>query len=148
MNTLTLEYLRLCACTCMLSSCFRYDLKDTSKLILQDVLFPTAMGPPGGGRNDVTARFLRHYNIIGMNPFSEETMIKIFSILLTTYLRVSSYTKDNSTMKNINFSFMNFYCINVPENRNWNLCHVQIVGLCMKFQPSVRKFNLEKRNKF
>lgn len=47
------------------------------------------MGPPGGGRNDVTARFLRHYNIIGMNPFSEETMIKIFSILLTTYLRVS-----------------------------------------------------------
>lgn len=24
-----------------------------------------------------------------MNPFSEETMIKIFSILLTTYLRVS-----------------------------------------------------------
>lgn len=81
--------------TCTLSSCFRYDLKDTSKLILQDVLFPTAMGPPGGGRNDVTARFLRHYNIIGINPFSEETMIKIFSILLTTYLRVSSYTKDN-----------------------------------------------------
>lgn len=68
---------------------FRYDLKDTTKLTLQDVLFLCAMGPPGGGRNDVTARFLRHYNIIGMNPFSEETMIKIFSILLTTYLRVS-----------------------------------------------------------
>lgn len=67
----------------------RYDLKDTTKITLQDVLFLCAMGPPGGGRNDVTARFLRHYNIIGMNPFSEETMIKIFSILLTTYLRVS-----------------------------------------------------------
>lgn len=50
------------------------------------------MGPPGGGRNDVTARFLRHYNIIGINSFSEETMIKIFSILLSTYLRVRTTT--------------------------------------------------------
>lgn len=49
-------------------------------------------------------------------------------------------------MKNIHFSFMIFCCINLPENRYWILCHVQIVGLCMKFQQSVRKFNLEKSN--
>lgn len=67
----------------------RYDLKETSKLTLQDVQLICAMGPPGGGRNDVTLRFMRHFNIIGMNSFSEETMIKIFSILISTYLRVS-----------------------------------------------------------
>lgn len=64
-------------------------MKDTSKLRLQDVQLICAMGPPGGGRNDVTLRFMRHFNMIGMNSFSEDTMIKIFSILISTYLRVS-----------------------------------------------------------
>eukprot|EP00105_Crassostrea_gigas_P043640 XP_019927788.1 PREDICTED: dynein heavy chain 12, axonemal isoform X3 [Crassostrea gigas] len=77
-----------------------YDLKDTTKITLQDVLFLCAMGPPGGGRNDVTARFLRHYNIIGMNPFSEETMIKIFSILLTTYLRQGEFSTEYYALGN------------------------------------------------
>lgn len=31
-----------------------YDKKDTSKLNIIDVLFISAMGPPGGGKNDIT----------------------------------------------------------------------------------------------
>ncbi|GAA6092600.1 dynein heavy chain 3, axonemal, partial [Tachysurus ichikawai] len=31
-----------------------YDRKDTSRLDIVDVLFMSAMGPPGGGRNDIT----------------------------------------------------------------------------------------------
>lgn len=65
-----------------------YDLKDTSKLLLEDVQFLGAMGPPGGGRNPVTPRFLRHFNLISINPFNDETMTRIFSFLITTYLRV------------------------------------------------------------
>lgn len=63
-------------------------MKDTSKITLQDIQFFTAMGPPGGGRNDVTPRFLRHFNIVGMNPFSDETMTKIFSVIMSYYLKV------------------------------------------------------------
>ncbi|XP_064605237.1 dynein axonemal heavy chain 3-like isoform X2 [Liolophura sinensis] len=59
-----------------------FDRKDTSVLELVDVIMLAAMGPPGGGRNTVTPRFLRHFNIIGIESFSEETMKNIFAPIL------------------------------------------------------------------
>lgn len=46
------------------------------------------MGPPGGGRNVVTARFIRHFMTIAINPFSDETLTKIFSTLIAVYIKV------------------------------------------------------------
>ncbi|XP_068702145.1 dynein axonemal heavy chain 3-like [Montipora foliosa] len=59
-----------------------FDRKDTSVLKLVDQLLVSAMGPPGGGRNDITPRFLRHFNIISIDSFSTETMRNIFSIIM------------------------------------------------------------------
>ncbi|XP_039631019.1 dynein heavy chain 3, axonemal [Polypterus senegalus] len=56
-----------------------YDKKDTSRLDIVDVLFISAMGPPGGGRNDITGRFTRHLNIISIDSFDDETLGKIFT---------------------------------------------------------------------
>ncbi|XP_044191900.1 dynein axonemal heavy chain 3 isoform X1 [Thunnus albacares] len=56
-----------------------YDKKDTSRLNIADVLFMSAMGPPGGGKNDITGRFTRHLNIILIDSFDDETLTKIFS---------------------------------------------------------------------
>jgi len=50
------------------------------------------MAPPGGGRNVVSPRFLRHFIVIGITPFNDDTMTRIFGTLLTRYLRVSART--------------------------------------------------------
>uniref|UniRef100_A0A8B9MHC5 Dynein axonemal heavy chain 3 n=1 Tax=Accipiter nisus TaxID=211598 RepID=A0A8B9MHC5_9AVES len=56
-----------------------YDKKDTSKINIIDVLLVSAMGPPGGGRNDITGRFARHLNIVSICSFDDDTLTQIFT---------------------------------------------------------------------
>ncbi|KAH0631920.1 hypothetical protein JD844_019823 [Phrynosoma platyrhinos] len=51
-----------------------YDKKDTSRLDIVDVLFVSAMGPPG--------RFTRHLNIISISAFDDEVLTKIFASIV------------------------------------------------------------------
>ena len=39
------------------------------------------MGPPGGGRNDITGRFTRHLNIVSIDEFDDDTMTRIFTTI-------------------------------------------------------------------
>ena len=80
--------------------CFRYDIKDTTKITLVDLQLVAAMGPPGGGRNAVTSRFLRHFNIFSMNVFSDDTMVRIFSNIVSFYLRNNEFPPDCFTVGN------------------------------------------------
>eukprot|EP01135_Chromosphaera_perkinsii_P007265 Nk52_evm73s745 gene=Nk52_evmTU73s745 len=59
-----------------------YDRKDTSKQEIVDVQLLGAMGPPGGGRNTITARFTRHFNIMGIDAFDPATMSRIFGTIV------------------------------------------------------------------
>ncbi|KAK0675118.1 DYH3 protein, partial [Pygoscelis papua] len=56
-----------------------YDKKDTSKINIIDMLLVSAMGPPGGGRNDITGRFTRHLNIVSICSFDDDVLTKIFT---------------------------------------------------------------------
>uniref|UniRef100_A0A3Q4BIM9 Dynein axonemal heavy chain 12 n=1 Tax=Mola mola TaxID=94237 RepID=A0A3Q4BIM9_MOLML len=58
-----------------------YDLKDTT-------------------RNAVTSRFLRHFNIVSINAFSDDTMVRIFSSVMDFYLKNSGFARDYLTVGN------------------------------------------------
>ncbi|KAK9829119.1 hypothetical protein WJX72_004004 [[Myrmecia] bisecta] len=59
-----------------------YDRSDNSWRQVVDVLFCAAMGPPGGGRNAVTPRFLRHFHLIAISEFDDATYSRIYSSII------------------------------------------------------------------
>jgi dynein heavy chain len=44
----------------------------------QNVSFTAAMGPPGGGRNSITNRYVRHFNVLYIEPYSDTSLNDIF----------------------------------------------------------------------
>jgi dynein heavy chain, axonemal len=37
--------------------------------------FITAMSPPGAGKNNVTQRYIRHFNVIYVEPYSSASLV-------------------------------------------------------------------------
>nr|XP_024218054.1 dynein heavy chain 7, axonemal isoform X1 [Halyomorpha halys] len=73
---------------------FWYDLKMMSLMKLEDMFFIAAMGLPGGSRQDVYARFLRHFSLFGINSFDKASMVKIFTEILITGYREQGFPTD------------------------------------------------------
>lgn len=71
-----------------------YNLKTTNKIFLHNILLIAAMGLVGGSQQDVYARFLRHFTIFSINYFSDQSMVKIFSIVLLTALKRNGFPTD------------------------------------------------------
>ena len=42
----------------------------------------------------MTPRFIRHFNVVSINQFSDDTMIKIFQTLMQIYLRNSGFSPE------------------------------------------------------
>jgi hypothetical protein len=54
---------------------------------LVDVNFCCAMGPPGGGRNPITARLQRHFNLLAFTEMEDPSKKKIFGTILKSWMR-------------------------------------------------------------
>ncbi|GLI62391.1 hypothetical protein VaNZ11_005010 [Volvox africanus] len=52
-----------------------------------DTQFVAAMGPPGGGRNPVTNRLLRHFHFISFTEMSDNSVGRIFTTILGAFFK-------------------------------------------------------------
>lgn len=62
---------------------------DRQKLFWKEIsnyMMICSCAPPGGGRNEMAPRFMRHFNIIGLPEPSTKTLTKIFGNLLSGFL--------------------------------------------------------------
>ena len=51
-----------------------------------DINLLCAMGPPGGGRNPITQRFTRHFNLLSFCEMEDMSKQRIFSTILQSWL--------------------------------------------------------------
>ena len=64
-----------------------YDLKKLFFKAVQNTAFIAACGPPGGGRNALTPRLVRHFNLLWIPQLSKEGMQRIFISILERLLQ-------------------------------------------------------------
>jgi dynein heavy chain len=60
-----------------------YDIQaDKEFKQIQDIKFCAAMGPPGISGNPITNRYVRHYNILYVEPYSAGAQTSIFGNIM------------------------------------------------------------------
>lgn len=63
-----------------------YDRKLLQFREIVDTIYVAAMGPPGGGRNPISNRLLRHFNFISFTTIENNSLERIFSTILGTFV--------------------------------------------------------------
>ena len=63
-----------------------YDRKTQEWHKIIDICFIGAMGPPGGGRQIVTNRFLRYFSFISFPELENNSITQIFDVILQTFV--------------------------------------------------------------
>ncbi len=59
-----------------------------------DMVALAAMGPPGGGRNHITMRFVRHFVVVMATPMDDDSMKTIFTTILQSYTNNAAVGED------------------------------------------------------
>ena len=71
-----------------------YCLNEKTWLTILDTTLVSAMGPPGGGRNDVTPRLLRHFNLMCFDEFDDSTLVRIFQTIGEWYFTTKGFSQE------------------------------------------------------
>lgn len=69
-------------------------MKEPLMIKIYDIMFMCAMAPPGGSRQEIYHRFLRHFNLYSINNFSKESIFKIFTSVALIGLKRNGFATD------------------------------------------------------
>lgn len=69
-----------------------FDLKKSQAITILDTMFVCAMAIPGGSRQEIYRRFLRHFNLFNVCEFSRENLFRIFTNLAFMGLKQKGFT--------------------------------------------------------
>lgn len=75
-----------------------YDRANTFRRMV-DCMFCAAMGPPGGGRSNITPRYQRHFNVVSVVDFDLKTLSRIFVSILDWYMVKESFPENIAALK-------------------------------------------------
>ncbi|CAM6109105.1 unnamed protein product [Calypogeia fissa] len=64
-----------------------YNREDLGFRQIVDIQFAAAMGPPGGGRNSVTPRYMRHYNVLSILDLDDGSLSTVFNTIIDWWIR-------------------------------------------------------------
>ncbi|KAI9190457.1 hypothetical protein H9P43_001891 [Blastocladiella emersonii ATCC 22665] len=64
-----------------------YDREKLQWRVIEDVSMLSACAPPGGGRNPVTPRLIRHFNVLNIPMPSDASLARIFKSILDGFLK-------------------------------------------------------------
>jgi len=77
-----------------------YDLKDCTFRELVDIQFIAAMGPPGGGRNPVTPRYIRHFNLLWCTDYAPAALERIFKTIFDWHFSKDKFPGECTSLGN------------------------------------------------
>ena len=63
-----------------------FDRKELTWNKIEDIIFVSAMGPPGGGRSAITQRLQRHFNIVTYTLLGADSVEMIFNKIVGRFL--------------------------------------------------------------
>lgn len=62
---------------------------------IENIILLTALGPPGGGRTQITQRLTRHFNMLAFTELDSQTISNIFTQIISHFFkRFSDEVKD------------------------------------------------------
>lgn len=64
-----------------------YNRKDQQLITIENIILLTALGPPGGGRTNITPRITRHFNVIAYTEMDNGTVSCIFNSMVKFFLK-------------------------------------------------------------
>ncbi|XP_034934334.1 dynein heavy chain 2, axonemal [Chelonus insularis] len=87
---------------------FWYNCKKQSRKYIKNMQLMAAMGPPGGGRNEISNRLLTKFNVINMTLPTEKQIARIYSTMLNQHL-FDFHTEVKKIANEVTLATINMY---------------------------------------